>query len=69
MQRRKHTERHTQRDFEGYLVSLRDWRKEVWAELAAKPNEREKGLMNRDSLPDEKECFLSSKSPALKGFG
>ena len=37
--------------------------KEVWAELAAKPNEREKGLMNRDSLPDGKGMLFVFEKP------
>jgi len=42
--------------------------KEVWAELAAKPNEREKGLMNRDSLPDGKGMLFVFEKPGPQRF-
>ena len=42
--------------------------KEVWAELAAKPHEREKGLMNRDSLPDGKGMLFVFEKPGPQRF-
>ena len=42
--------------------------KEVWAELAAKPSEREKGLMNRDSLPDGKGMLFVFEKPGPQRF-
>ena len=42
--------------------------KEVWAELAAKPGEREKGLMNRDFLPDGKGMLFVFEKPGPQRF-